>query len=116
MDFDKKSMKNIKKYKIVSTTTSSLEEAQRIKLSLLNSKLTPCVHLLNNLESSYIWNEKIVTDKEVLLMIKTTQDNYLKVKTIIRKNHSYHTPEIVSYDFEILSNSYRDWFEKNIEV
>ena len=30
------------------------------------------------------------------------------------KNHSYDTPEIISYDFEILSEKYKKWFDINI--
>ena len=45
-----------------------------------------------------------------------TKSKFLKnVVKVIKKYHNYDTPEIISYDFEILSEKYEKWFHENLE-
>ena len=108
-------MKNIEKYKIIITTTNSPEDIESIKKNVLLKQISPCVQVINNIESSYIWKNKIVSDNEAMIFIKTTAKNESLVISEIIKNHSYDTPEIISYDFDILSEKYKKWFDINIK-
>ena len=108
-------MENIEKYKIIITTTNSLKDIESIKKNILLKKISPCIQVINNIESSYIWENEIVSDNEAVIFIKTTSRNESLVISEIIKNHSYDTPEIISYDFDILSEKYKKWFDINIK-
>ena len=68
-------MKNIEKYKIIITTTNSLKDIESIKKNILLKKISPCIQVINNIESSYIWKNEIVSDNEAVIFIKTTFRN-----------------------------------------
>ena len=108
-------MKNIKKYKIITTTINSQEAIDSIKNTLLLKKKSPCIQVIKSLQSSYKWKGDVVTEDEMMLIIKTNKTNCSSVITEIKKHHTYDTPEIISYDFDILSDKYKEWFEHNIE-
>ena len=46
-------------YKIIITTTDSLKTADKIKITILNKKLSPCIQLISNVHSEYIWKNKV---------------------------------------------------------
>ena len=108
-------MKNIKKYKIITTTINSQEAIASIKNALLLKKKSPCIQVIKSLQSSYKWKGEVVTEDEMMLIIKTNKTNCSSVITEIKKYHTYDTPEIISYDFDILSDKYKEWFDHNIE-
>ena len=108
-------MKNIKKYKIIITTSNSIQDIQSIRDKLLLKKISPCIQIINNIESSYIWKDEIVLENEVMILIKADSKHESLVVAEIEKHHSYDTPEIISYDFEILSDKYKKWFDGNIK-
>jgi uncharacterized protein involved in tolerance to divalent cations len=51
-------------------TAPSAEEAQRIAQSLLERRLVACVNMLPQVQSMYVWEGKVETSQEVLMMIK----------------------------------------------
>lgn len=51
-------------------TAPSTEEAQRIAQLLLERRLVACVNMLPQVQSMYLWQGKLETAQEVLMMIK----------------------------------------------
>lgn len=51
-------------------TTSSQEEARRIAGALLERRLAACVNLVPQVQSVYMWEGRVETSQEVLMMIK----------------------------------------------
>ena len=105
----------MKKYKTIITTTNSNENCESIKNKLLSEKLSPCIQVIKNIKSSYLWEDKIVSDNEMMILIKTEFKNVELIIKEIKSLHLYDTPEILSYDFDILSEKYKKWFDVNIE-
>ena len=101
-------------YKILVTTTNSKEVAQKIQRIILENKLSPCINVLDNIQSSYLWEGKVVTDKEIMLIIKSTSDNIQEIKETILELHNYDTPEIISINFDIMDDRYARWFNESI--
>ena len=70
-------------------------EGHKIGLGLLKKKLIACYNLWP-VESAYFWQKKIMKDKEVVLLLKTINRNYLKIENLVKKWHSYQVPCIFS--------------------
>ena len=82
---------------------------------LVELRYTPCGQILENLQSTYSWNGKIVNEGEVVLFIKTIKDNLNDIVETIKNNHNYECPEIISYRINIENNEYEEWFKNNIK-
>ena len=105
----------MKKYKTIVTSISSKEHQKHIIDKILSKQLSPCIQIIRGVESSYIWENEIITEKENIIFIKTISKNKNLIIKEIKSIHSYDTPEIICYDFDILSNKYENWFLNNIK-
>ena len=99
-------------YKIIVTSSDNYEILQSISLYLIAEKLSPCTHIIKNIESFYLWKNKVINDSECLILIKCLSENIEKIEQIISDKHNYKIPEIISHDFNIISNDYKKWFIK----
>ena len=97
-------------YKFILTTTDSKETVDAISDHILKAKLSPCVQILKDVESKYIWEGKIKTDFEFLVLIKSLTMHSNKICKLIEEHHNYDTPEIIKLDFNILNKKYEQWF------
>ena len=52
-------------------TAGNKEEAQKVADGLVHNQLAACVNLVEGVHSTYLWEGKVNTDKEVLLVIKS---------------------------------------------
>ena len=44
---------------------------------------------------------------------KCLKHNKTEIINLIKQNHNYDTPEIISYKFDILDKKYEEWFSEN---
>ena len=101
---------------VVLMTASGADEARRIAQQLVESRLAACVQILPEIESVYRWHGAIQRDKEVLLLMKTTADNFAALEKSVRAIHSYDTPEIVAVPASGVSEPYRAWLIENVSA
>ena len=101
------------KINIINTTTDSTLTAQNIAKYLLKNALSPCIQIIQNINSIYKWKGKINNSNEYLLIIKTLPKHLDECKKCILEHHNYDIPEIIVTESEILTDMYRDWFNKN---
>jgi len=99
-------------YIIIQTTTGNKKEAKKLAQLLITKKLAACIQI-SKINSFYTWENKLCMDKERLLSIKTKQEHYEKIENLIKENHSYDTPEIISYELTNLSKEYAFFLEEN---
>ncbi len=97
---------------IIETTYPNLESAKNLGKILLGEKLIGCIHF-HPIESMYEWQGKIENSAEFLLRIKTKNSLYHEVEKIIKKHHSYKTPEIIAIDVEQTEKNYLLWLENS---
>ena len=90
---------------LILTTASTKAEADQIANKLVQEKLAACVNIIPNIKSIYRWKDKISTDSEFLLIIKTMKSVENKVIQCIKKHHSYDTPEIISFPISLRFNT-----------
>ena len=101
---------------VVFMTASGADEARRIAQQLVESQLAACVQLLPEIESLYRWNGEVQREKEVLILVKTTADNFAELEQSVRAVHSYETPEIVAVRISDVSEPYRTWLNENVRA
>jgi periplasmic divalent cation tolerance protein len=98
---------------LVYITCKDEKEARKIAKHLLEKKLIACANFFP-INSMYWWENKIQDDKEFLLLAKTADKNYEKVKKEVESIHSYDVPCILKVDTEG-NKEYMDWVDKVIE-
>lgn len=101
---------------IIFTTAPNQEEAETLARKLVEEKLTACVQILPQITSFYFWEDKVQNDAEFLLLIKTLDEKFDKVKAFIESNHSYSVPEIVGVDAGRISEKYAAWMSESLKI
>ncbi len=95
---------------LIYITCKDSKEAKKISKHLLEKRLIACTNM-HPIESMYWWENKIQEDKEVVLLVKTGEKNYEKVKEEVQKLHSYEIPCILRIKAEA-NEEYNKWIEK----
>tara|TARA_Y100000590_G_C15242348_1_gene834293 strand:+ start:33 stop:344 length:312 start_codon:yes stop_codon:yes gene_type:complete len=98
---------------IIETTTDDINVANIISESILKKKLSPCIQIINNIQSYYIWDNARIKSNEILIKIKAKKLYIKDIISIIKKEHNYDNPELISYKFNIESSDYKRWFKEN---
>ena len=94
---------------LVLCTCPNQGTATVIATALLEERLAACVNELPGIESLYRWQGRVETDKEVLILIKTTAARFPAVEETITKLHPYELPEIIGVPLTMGSEAYLDW-------
>jgi uncharacterized protein involved in tolerance to divalent cations len=94
---------------LVFTTVPDADEGERLARLIVEEKLAACVQILPKMTSVYFWEEKVHTESEHLLLIKTLEEKFEPLSAFIRQHHSYEVPEIVAIDAEKVSEDYLKW-------
>lgn len=104
-------MKN--EFIVVTTTYPNLRDAKNLGKTLIEKKLAACVHF-SKVESMYFWDKKLQQDKEILVSIKTKNSCYEKVEKIIKEQHYYEIPQIVSTQINQGFAPYLNWIDLSL--
>ncbi len=99
---------------VVFVTCPDREVGRKIAKSLVENKLAACVNVIDGLSSVYYWQGKIEEDNEVLLIIKTREENYEKLEKFIKENHPYTVPEIIAMPVIKGSQDYLNWIDETL--
>jgi periplasmic divalent cation tolerance protein len=100
--------------RIVMTTVGSADEAERIARGLVEQRLAACVNIISGVESVYRWQGNIEVTREWLLVIKTTDAAFGRLRDAILKLHSYEVPEIISLPIDDGGEAYLRWIEESV--
>ena len=100
---------------IILVTASRLAEAKKIARSLVESKLAACVNITQPVQSIYRWEDKITTDKEFLMIIKSARELFPKVKAQVSRLHSYKVPEVICLPIVDGSEEYLNWIAYSLK-
>jgi len=98
---------------IVYITCKDGKEAVKISKYLLEKKLIACANM-HPIRSMYWWKKKIVDEKETVIIAKTVEKNYNKIKKEVSKIHSYDVPCILKIDAEA-NESYDRWVKEEVK-
>ena len=99
---------------LVLSTADSMELALKIARTIVDEGKAACVNIVPGVRSIYRWEGKLCDDSELLLLIKTSEENYEKVNACIRKLHTYDTPEVISIPIAAGDPEYLSWLRRQI--
>ena len=102
-------------YLIVLMTASNREEAVKIVRTLLEEKLIACANIIESVSSFFWWQGKIEEEKEVLAIMKSSEDLFKRLSERVTELHSYDVPEVLALPIVDGSQSYLDWLKDCLE-
>ena len=102
-------MKAATQYRLVLVTAPDLKTARRLAKLALAARLVACANLVPKLESHYWWQGKIERANEVLLLLKTTRLQLVKLEKLILAAHPYDMPEFVVLKLDAGNARYLAW-------
>ena len=100
---------------IIKTTSDSHKVMKDITNTLLNKKYAACVNIIPRMRSKYILDGRIFESREVMLLIKTSEDLELNVYKTIKKLHNYDIPEISTIKTENVDKDYAKWLKGSLQ-
>jgi len=101
---------------VVLCTCPDGDTGARIARELVAARLAACVNVVPGLTSIYRWKGEIQTDREVLLIIKTTAAALGALREAIRAAHPYELPEIVAVGVEDGLEEYLRWIDESVRA
>jgi periplasmic divalent cation tolerance protein len=100
---------------VVVTTVGTEEQAYLIAREIIARRQAACVNIIPAIRSIYRWKGKICKDGELLLVVKTLQQEFEGVAATIRELHSYELPEILSFGVSQGDQSFLDWIASSVD-
>ena len=104
-------MKNIKFFYI---TVPNKKEAERIAKKLLDKKLIACANVISNVNSYFVWKNKVQNSKEIIICGKTTSKNQTKIIHAVKSIHSYAVPCIIFFDIKNGNKDFLKWIKRSV--
>lgn len=100
---------------LVYITTSGAEEAKTLSKVLLDRKLIACSNVLSHMNSFYMWDGKVESSNECVLILKSFQEKYSDIEKVVLENHSYEIPCLLTFKLENVNKQYLDWMKLQIK-
>lgn len=88
---------------------ASVEEAERIALTVVEEHLAACANVLGPCRSIYRWQGQIERTEEVPALFKTARPDPLIAR--IADLHSYDVPAIVAWPITAVQPAYAAWID-----
>ena len=105
------------KRKSVAVMTALNSKAEAVKLArlIVERRLAACVQISSAVVSIYRWRNKIVTDREWVLLVKTAERRYRALEKTIREHHPYELPEIIAIPIIRGEKKYLQWLDRTVQ-
>jgi periplasmic divalent cation tolerance protein len=97
--------------RLLYVTCPDEKTAESLSRALLEERLVACTNSLPGMTSTYWWEGKITTSKEVVLILKTTSHQVDRVTARVESLHPYDSPCILSLAVEKGSEPYLRWLK-----
>src|SRR5262252_7469612 len=94
---------------LVLTTLPNADAAEELAKNCVTEKLAACANLFPALRSIYSWQAKVQDENEVLVLFKTRQEHFERLKSRILELHPYEVPEVLAIPVEQGYQAYLDW-------
>jgi periplasmic divalent cation tolerance protein len=101
---------------IVLTTVGADFDARGLARFLVEERLAACVNIVDRVTSIYRWEGRTVEERELLLLIKTTDERLSQLCDALREKHPYDVPEFVVLAIDEIRGPYRDWLLGAVSV
>jgi periplasmic divalent cation tolerance protein len=75
----------------------------------VGEQLAACVNRVPGISSTYRWQGAVTTEREELLLIKTTARRFEALKSRLLELHPYEFPELIAIPVERGHDAYLEW-------
>ena len=99
---------------IVLCTAPDMEVARRLGRLLVEERLAACVNLVPEVRSIYRWQGEVCEEGEILMVVKTVQDQVAKLTEVLVEAHPYDLPEVVALNVRGGSADYMKWIVEEV--
>ncbi len=99
---------------VVYVTVESAEEGKRLASALVEERLAACVNRLGPVQSTYRWEGHVEHSEEHLLIIKTSEGLFDRLKKRVQELHSYSVPEVIALPIVNGNEGYLKWLEDQL--
>ena len=97
---------------VVLTSANDAQGAESLARGLVTRRVAACVNIVPGIRSIYHWQGTICDEAEVLLVIKTTADQYPSLEEALVELHAYDVPEIVALPASEVHGPYARWLRE----
>ena len=88
--------------------------AKKIATILLKEKLAGCANILGPSMSLFAWKGKVRSEREFILILKTTEAKFQKLEKRMVELHPYDCPCIAKIAIAGLNAPYRNWLVNSV--
>ena len=100
---------------LVYMTMKSKKEALAIGNELVANRLAACVNIIDQMNSIYRWDGEIHYDSEVVMIAKTLSSKVPELIEIVKANHSYECPCIVTLPIISGNPDFLNWIAREVK-
>jgi periplasmic divalent cation tolerance protein len=100
---------------LATTTTATMEDARKIAAQLVEERLAACVQIVEPITSVYRWQGAVEEERELLLLIKSTEDLIPRIAELLDRIHPYEVPELIATPIIGGSAAYLSWLQENLK-
>jgi periplasmic divalent cation tolerance protein len=100
--------KNVSYY-VVLTTLSNREDAKSLVRRLVTDRLVACGTIVENALSIYEWQGNLEETPEVLVLLKTRQEHWDQLRSVVHNLHPYEVPELLALPVDAGLPAYLAW-------
>ncbi len=104
------------RYQLILCTCPDSEIAEQLADVLVSQQLAACINIVPGLTSVYRWQGNVTKEQEVLLLIKTTAEQYAALESAIQRHHPYELPEVIAVTVDDGSPDYLRWLSSSLEI
>lgn len=99
---------------LVYITTSSAEEARTIADTLIGERLAACANIYPAITSVFEWKGEVHHDEEVVVIAKTTEAGFERLREKVCEIHSYECPCVVGMRLEQGHRPFLEWIGQQV--
>jgi periplasmic divalent cation tolerance protein len=100
---------------MIVSTADTMELAEKIAHAIVGEGIAACVNIVPGIRSIYRWEEKVCDEPELLLLIKSSNENFEPVRGRIRQLHTYDTPEVIALPIQAADPDYLNWLHAQLK-
>ena len=97
---------------LVHSVYPRLNQAKKIAKLVIKNRLAACVNINKNINSLYIWKDKMLDESEVELGFKTNDKKVKKLISFLESNHPYECPAIIAFPIKKTNNKFLNWVKE----
>jgi periplasmic divalent cation tolerance protein len=98
----------------ITTTTGTQEDAERLAVRLVDSRLAACAQVSGPIRSSFFWHGQLESAQEWMLTAKTSEKHLPTIEQLLGDEHPYEVPELIATPIVSGGAAYLTWLRAQL--